>query len=289
MNKKDKAYNPEWAKYVNLWKGIGPPWRPNKNQLSFYRAHLKKQAKKNPKLKVLILGATPETRDICAKLKLQVTCLDSNQSMYQGMKEFMSEDPRQESFVRGKWEKVGEYFKENEFDIIFSDETQCNMALTVWKKNFQDIFKVLKKDGLYFCAMVCMDFQEKITFDLAFKKYKENPKFFLNFQNKVYIFYQLCLEYVYSWEKRGCVLHDLRKKIINYTQKHKISKEILAQIWPFHGDFKGNVLGEYIEVDPPLGEVYEYLIPHFYIEDVYLDRSHPVYRFRRDLVLKPII
>jgi len=289
MNQKNKAYNPEWAKYVNLWKGIGPPWRPNKNQVSFYEAYLKKQAKKNSRLKVLIFGATPETRDLCAKLKLHVTCLDSNQSMYQGMKELMSEETEKETFVCGKWEKTGEYFKENEFDIVFTDETQCNMALTAWKKNFQDIFKILKKDGLYFCAMVCMDFQEKMTFDLAFKQYKENPKSFSTFQDRVYIFYQLCLEYSYNWKKRGCVFQDLRKKIINYAKVNKISQEILIRVWPLIDDMEHDVWGDYIEVDPPLGEVYEHLIPNFYIEDAYFDRSHPVYRFRRDFVLKPKI
>lgn len=37
----------------------------------------------------------------------------------------------------------------------------------------------------------------------------------------------------------------------------------------------------------PLGKVYEHILPYFQVEDVYMDKNHPVYKFRRDMVLGP--
>jgi hypothetical protein len=283
-----KIYNPDWLKYADLWKTFSYPWRPNKKQISFCSKYLKKYLSNKRGVKVLILGSTPETRDLCSKLKLSVTCLEISESMYHGMKKLMCSKPYKEKLVLGKWEDVYKYFKNNEFDIIFGDETHCNMAISSWKKNLNDIRKIIKPDGLYFFSAVVMTFNKKSTFQDVMKKYNINKKYFDNYQNRIETFYQLCLgEDCYDWEKRGCVYHKLKEKFINYAKKNKISLEIINKIWPVADDIKNKHIGDYVEVDPPTGEVYEFLFPYFWIEDIYIDKSHPVYRFRRDIVLKP--
>ncbi|MFA4881086.1 MAG: methyltransferase domain-containing protein [Candidatus Doudnabacteria bacterium] len=287
MSKPNQIYNPKWNSYIELWQGIQPPWRPNQNQLDFYLKYLKKYLIKQPKPKVLIFGSTPETRDICAKLKLNVTCFDANEGMYYGMKKMMRQDPKKEKFIQGKWENTDQFFQKEEFDIVFSDETQVNMVLKDWGKNFRDINIILKKNGFYFFSTMVANLDQKITFEKVFKKYQHNPKFFRNFQNQVDIFYSLLANYSFNSEARAYAFHDLKEKLKAYASRNQIESKVLGKIWPIQGDIKKEILGNYIEVDPTVGEIYELLFPYFYVEDFYIDSSHSVYRLRRDMVLRP--
>lgn len=288
MSAKNKIYNPEWNKYTELWKTFSYPWRPNKKQISFYAKYLKKYLSANRRAKVLIMGSTPETRDLCHKLKLPVTCFEMNESMYHGMKKLMSNEPYNEKLVLGRWEDMHKYFNDNEFNIVFSDETQNNMAIGDWDKNLKDIKRAIKPGGLYFFSAVVMNFNKRATFADIMGKYSSNKKHFENYQNRIETFYQLCLgENCYDWNKRGCIYHKLREKFINYAKKNNISLDTVSKIWAVPEDIQNKNIREYIEVDPPAGEVYEFLFPYFWIEKIYIDNSHPVYRFRRDMILNP--
>ena len=117
MSKKEKTYNSDWDSYVDLWAGLSYPWKPNPKQITFYEKYLKQYLAKKPKSEILILGCTPETRDLCSKLRLPVTLFDFNDSMYYGMIKLMKRKPYQEKFVQGKWEDTLKYFKQNQFDI----------------------------------------------------------------------------------------------------------------------------------------------------------------------------
>ncbi|MBT4277900.1 methyltransferase domain-containing protein [Candidatus Falkowbacteria bacterium] len=288
MSKKEKIYNPEWDKYADLWGGLSYPWRPNLKQIAFYKKYLKQYLTKKPKAKILIFGCTPETRDLCSKLKLPVTLFDFNDAMYHGMIKLMKQKPYKEKFVQGKWEDVSGYFKEDEFDVIFADEMHCNVLIKLWDKNIKDISKILKKDGLFFFSNITMNFDKTLTIKEVFKKYKNDKKYFSSFKNKVDVFYQMCLgEDCYNWELRGIELDKIRNKFKIYAKKNKVSMETMKKIWFDPKDIEKEVYKSYVEVDPPMGEVYEFLTPYFWVEDFYVDKTHPVYRFRRDLILKP--
>ncbi len=285
--KQEKTYNSEWDNYVKFWEKISYPFRPNPKQIAFYEKYLKQYIVKKQNPKILIFGSTPEIRDLCSKLKLPATLFDFNEGMYYGMVKLMKRKPYQEKFVQGKWEDVLRYFKKDEFDIIFADEIHTNIIIKLWDKNLKDIAQILKKNGLYFFSNIVMNFDKSITFEELVKKYKVDKKYFDNYQNKVHIFYQLFLgENCYDWNLRGNVLHQLRKKFKLYSKKNKISMEMMKKVWVDERDIEHDAFGIYVEVDPPLGEVYEKLFPHFFIDDIYIDKSHPVYRFRRDMVLR---
>ena len=286
--KKEKTYNPKWDSYADAWGALSYPCRPNPRQIDFYEKYFKKYLIKKPKAKVLIFGCTPETRDLCSKLKIPVTLFDFNEEMYYGMIKLMKNKPYKEIFVQGKWENVLKYFKNNEFDIIFSDLTQCNLAIENWDKNIKDINTILKKDGLYFFSGVTMNFDKTITVEGVFEKYKKDSTYFNNFQNRFDLVYQMCLgEDCYDWKLRGVVFDKIRNKVKDYAKKNNISLDILKKIWIDPQDIEHETYKGYIEIDPSVGEVYELLFPHFWIEDFYIDKTHPAYRFRRDMILKP--
>lgn len=295
-NRKDKKlkqnkeiYNPKWNHYAVFWRFIEYPWRPNSKELiTFYERQIREYTAKKPNPKILIFGCTPETRDLCSKLKLNVTLFDVNESMYQGMNLIMKRKPFREKLVLGKWENVTKYFKNNQFDVIFGDTIHCNLNLKTWDKHFKDISKILKKEGLYFFSEWCMDFEKKLSFAEVIKKYKKDKKYFNSFKNRLYIFYQMILgEDCYDWARRSCMFGKARKKFKDYAKKNKIASETLEKIWIVGPDFKSNWFGDYMEVDPPSGEIYELIFPHFWVKERFIDNSHPVLKFRRDAVMIP--
>lgn len=281
-------HNEGWPKFVDFMTVVEPPWRPGTNQIDFYSKYLEEYLQNNENAKALVLGSTVQTRDLCAKFEIPVVCLDINEEMYNGMTSLMKEDSSRDTMRKGSWEKMDEYFEENEFDFVFSDEIHSNMPIHAWNKSFTDIVKVLKKDGLYFNAMFGLDDVKEIMFEEVLKKYKENPEFFDSFQNRLLYFYGMFFAYnFYDKEKQACQFHKLREKFMRYADEHDISYDTLQAVWPVPDDIKDDIIGVYDEFDPPLAFIYDMLVKYFWIEDVFVDTSHEVHRFRRDFVLRP--
>ena len=69
--KTQKKYASAWKQIAKTWKLLSFPWRPNKENLADYEKFILKSIKgvKNPR--VLLLGATPEIRDMLAKYRIE--------------------------------------------------------------------------------------------------------------------------------------------------------------------------------------------------------------------------
>ena len=73
-----KIFAEKWAKTL-------PPSRPSRGDLDIYRKLISKYKEKKRPVKALILGATPELRDLLAYFKFEVTVADINPAMIQAM------------------------------------------------------------------------------------------------------------------------------------------------------------------------------------------------------------
>ena len=79
INKKPfQVFAARWAKTL-------PPARPAKEDIIIYRRFFNQYKNKNGKTKLLILGATPELRDLAASLKFDVTVADFNIEMIRAL------------------------------------------------------------------------------------------------------------------------------------------------------------------------------------------------------------
>src|SRR3989344_6748141 len=98
-----------WKQYLKNWHLYTSPGRPTKKDCAIVEQWLKKINAKN----VLILGATPQLRDVCARLNINTTCVDLQIEMLEGMRAFMKEKGS-EKLIVGDWLNMP--FPDHSFD-----------------------------------------------------------------------------------------------------------------------------------------------------------------------------
>ncbi len=283
-----KLYNPNWKSYCKLWQKIGPPWTPTSQEIKFWEKKILVIKKKNFNAKALVLGATPEIRDLLAKHKINTTLLEANESMYRAMSKLMKMKNNKEKFVCGNWLEVNSIFKKNSFDFVISDAPHCNLAFKDWPKFFHGVYSILKKESYFLFATMISSFKARLTFEDVLKIYKNNRKYFKDFKNRLWALYQLIDEKnIYNKNTRGFVFNNLRNLIKKKGLKVGLSlKEIEKNLWFLDNDINGESLGDYIEVDPPLEEQLIIQSKYFYLDKIFKVTTHPAFNVRRAMILK---
>lgn len=123
------------------------PISPDKKTLAFHRKNLKKVQKnfKNPK--ALILGVTPELRDLALSQGCSVVACDMNLEMIKKMQQFLKiKDRTKEVIIKANWLSVP--LKNNSFHIILSDVAINNLPFKDFPKIFSLMSQWLVKGGL---------------------------------------------------------------------------------------------------------------------------------------------
>lgn len=168
--KSDKSVIEVYSPIAKAWMHYPPPARPSQEELSFYEECILKAASKKD-IKVLILGVTPELREICAKHKLDVTLVDICQDMFEAMKELMKYKNSKEKFVLANWLDMK---FDTQFDLIIGDIVINLFDLEDWKLFLTKIRSTLKKDG-YFLTRLMLDspLRKKTNLNEMIKQYKQ--------------------------------------------------------------------------------------------------------------------
>lgn len=159
-----KDYAAPWSLIANGWKLFTPPWRPSKANIAIYEKVLKKTIKRIKSPKVLILGATPEIRDMLAKYKnIEVVVSDYNMEMVLAMNELVTKKNFQnERWIKTSW--VDMPLEKRYFDIIFGDYVISQLPENLTDKFIGHIKSLLKKNGrfvtraVYYNPEIAIDF-----------------------------------------------------------------------------------------------------------------------------------
>lgn len=152
-----KELKESWRSFAKNWKLLGSPGRPSKNEVETYRQACGIALRGKKKARALVMGSTPEIRDILADYKnTQTVIVDNLLDMMLGMTELMKKRNKNEIWVKSNW--LAAPFPENYFDLILADFTVGNLPFDKQSIYYGNISKWLKRDGL--CA-------EKVT---GFKK-----------------------------------------------------------------------------------------------------------------------
>lgn len=134
------------------WQMYTEPGRPGREDIFYYNQLTKIALGKKKGAKVVILGATPEIRDMLYKYyltnKIKVICVDMMPEMYQAMTELVTVKIPGERFIHSNWLKMK--FPKNSIDIVIGDLVIGNL------RSYQDrlaflkkINQILKKDGYF--------------------------------------------------------------------------------------------------------------------------------------------
>lgn len=129
-----------YSKFVDAWKRAVYPARPSPEEMVVYDSLMKDFSGK----RLLILGATPEFRDLGAKHQCSVTCADVNPDMLEGMKQLMSAQNPNEKLVQCNWLDMP---FQNEFDVAFAEQSINIVPAVEFKTFLKNVHTALKQGG----------------------------------------------------------------------------------------------------------------------------------------------
>lgn len=134
-----------WAENARKWPDIGPPWRPSPGDMAIYRRF----AGERLSGRVLILGATPELRDLAsayAGTAARPVVFDMSRTMLEAMSS-LTRQPRKhvEEWVIGDWCTAS--LPLDAFDVIFADMVWWTFSVAVQAVLRDRIARLLQPGG----------------------------------------------------------------------------------------------------------------------------------------------
>jgi hypothetical protein len=145
-----KNHRKKWAVISKHWAHFGEPSRPSRGDVYNYNKLLLEALPNKKGAEVLVLGSTPEIRELLYKFwltkKIKVTCADMTREMYEAMSVFVDNRIKDEKFVIANWVTMKFSHK---FDVIIGDYVNGNLGAE-YKDSFLTNIKFLLKEGGYF-------------------------------------------------------------------------------------------------------------------------------------------
>lgn len=132
-----------WDGNAKNWQASGSPWRPSNDDIQLYQ----KLAGNKLRGKVLILGSTPELRDLASRYSAQPVLVDICSSMIIKMSTLLKEaNPLNEVWVKSDWYEAP--LSENSFDLALGDMPWWVVSVQGQEKLRDKIASILKPSGL---------------------------------------------------------------------------------------------------------------------------------------------
>jgi len=150
MPKKRKNYHAEpWKAFAARWRELyTAPGRPSKPDIAVYRRYIQSAcARLKRKPRTLVLGATPELRDLLAQLKHDVTLADINMEMILAMSELINPKNPPETLVRADWSQTP--LRTGYFDVVVGDLVIPNVTPDRRRAFTKEMHRLLKPGGAF--------------------------------------------------------------------------------------------------------------------------------------------
>jgi len=257
-----------WMRSAEIWRKLKPPERPSKEEMGIYEKHLKEILQfKGNKLRAVILGATPEIRDLLARYKVSdVTIVDVNPNMVRAMKELLKISKGKEKIVIASWLNTG--LPSHKYDVVFCDHGTAHIKFLQWPKFFKEQKRFLKKKGFVLHNIVTRPFKEGITVSDLVKIYKKNKLKFSRL-DKFYYNYLVFLKLKDVNGKHHKDLGVLDKNLKSFINKKVIDKNDYQKLKTPWEDAKIAL--------PPQEVVDEIFQKFFNLKTLEHGSKHPIY------------
>jgi ubiquinone/menaquinone biosynthesis C-methylase UbiE len=173
MSKKTALNKEGWTRRSEDWGRTTSPDRPSRYEVEIYEDYIQKIAKKSKKrIKALILGATPELRDMLAKYNADVTLADINLDMVKAMEPLLEYSDGKEKVVISNWLDIP--LKSNYFDVVLCDHGVCHIPFEKWDAFFAEQARLLKKGGHLIKNIVTLEQSEMRDVEEMVDAFKNN-------------------------------------------------------------------------------------------------------------------
>lgn len=229
-----------YKQVAEKWNLRSDPSRPGREDIQIYNKLVRKALGRRKNQKVVILGATPEIRDMLYSFyfthNVKVICVDWLPEMYYGMSQLINHRIPNEKFVRKNWLEMD--FSKKSIDIFIGDWIVGNIPRREEKeKLFNLIRQQLKPTGYFIIRHAYITPRAKINdikkhlYSLTWNVLNEN----LTIKQAATSFYVDLL--LSSWfkdkeNKVSLVYYSSElEKINSYFKKKNLSKhEIVAKL-----------------------------------------------------------
>lgn len=136
-----------WAEALALWDRYTSPFIPSKeDEENYTRVFRLSKQKKN----ILVLGATPQIREILSQSNAHVIVVDFSFQMIQGMLRFGQQiSIDKEDWIKADWMILNDFLKNEYFDVIAGDLVLRNIDPQYQLRFLRKISKLLKNNGCF--------------------------------------------------------------------------------------------------------------------------------------------
>lgn len=219
--KKDSFGKPWAVMAQKIKKYYRSPGRPTPEEIAIYRSFCKKIIGNKKGAKALVLGATPQLRDMLSGLKCRTTLVDINPEMVHAMTTLLKRKPyKKEIKRRGNW--LDTKLPEKSFDIIVGDAVIGNVGWEQQDKMLEEMRRILKGDGAFITRVEAFPEKWKNSpFEKVFGKFKRKKKSMRSAM-------ELFIELMYN-------VHDVKKR-------KNSTALVFGKIREYYNPKKGNFL-----------------------------------------------
>ena len=123
---------------------------PGPKEINIYRRYLVRAIHGSKHPRVLVLGATPELRDLAIGLKCETVAVDNSRAVLSIMQTVMKHaNCDKDIFVLAKWQDIGKLFSPISFDAVLADVAVNNIGISDQFRLMADVKKLLRPGGLF--------------------------------------------------------------------------------------------------------------------------------------------
>ncbi|MBN1502105.1 class I SAM-dependent methyltransferase [Candidatus Woesearchaeota archaeon] len=211
--------------FIKRWKQVKPPQRPSREELNFMNCYIEK-VKSRKKPKVLVLGSTPELRDLALKNNADLISCDLNKEIWIAMKGLMKESG-EEAFLHTNWLEIPE---DTKFDLILGDGPINMLSAELVNPFFKKVASLLVDNGLSIQRVAVQNKKLDLSkFQKAMEDYRKN-----RYDMSVYL-YTLPIS---GSIRQKCYPELTRKELFEKVLFKYMTGDEIREITPFLSDVK---------------------------------------------------
>ncbi len=261
-----------WEETAQFWRKTKPTYRPSKIEIQLFEKYLQKVCKVFLNPKVLVLGVTPEIRNLLSRYKCSVALLDNNPVMIKAMNSLIRKKNPREKITLGDWLKMP--FADGSFHLIMSDHPTSSLMYDQFTDFFREISRVLTKKG-FFIVDIHVNAQLKSkSLEEYIQTYQNKKKWWKNFDNQVFTQYQVIMgnSSFYNPQTFRCQWGKLDRMIHQKFEAGKLNRK------EFH-DLSCKLGETNVYTFPPKSAVNSIIQRYFRIISNNQIKAHPVYQY----------
>ncbi len=195
-----------------------------------------------PQAKILVLGSTPELRDLALKYNCQLITVDLSQEMIAKLTPLMKYNPAgQEKIYYANWLQMP--LTGQSIDIILGDGVYANAYYENWSCFSQELKRVLKKDGRIIVREIEIDpSRERKTVEQHDQEFQQQKYHWFDLWFNLYLYSDLT-EQCYDAENYKWSLEKFYQQLETAWKQGRLS----AAAWQTMAWFKGNLTHSFVD------------------------------------------